>query len=119
MMQLLGYYLWRETEDSNLIDENIFNKALQQAKKPLFDQGYRQIWNELSSGDQNYIKAVALTEKDELSKTGDIASNLNKKPNEISQYRKRLLDSGYIISSTYGFVSFSLPFFGEYVLKAF
>lgn len=44
-----------------------------------------------------------------------ISDILKKKPNYISTYKRRLLDSGVIRAESYGNVEFSLPLFKEYL----
>ena len=84
---------------------------------PEFDQYlsefvYDKIWSELSPTDMKVLIAIAKT-KD--GKVADVRSITGFKSNLFEIYRKRLKGKGLIDTSVYGYVSFTLPRFTEYV----
>lgn len=111
--QLLGYLLW-ETNESTLTN-TVIDSIMDRYKENLFRNAYTKIYEELSDMDRKILNAMALTDTPVPMK--ELAGLLKKKPNYISTYRRRLLDSGVIISPSYGYVDYSLPLFKDYILE--
>ena len=98
--QALGKYVW-ENEAHELSDEVLF----------YFDEAlshyvYEKIWSELSATDKKYMEYIITKEEIEVSEILKLASC---KPNEFSQYRKRLAEKGLIDISHHGKIKFTLP----------
>ena len=102
--QVLGYLAW---------ENNGFNKkVLSSYKQYLEDYVYEKIWSELSMQDRVVANAIARSKDGKIS---DIRKTLNYENNQFNPYRKRLIKKGLINGDTYGYVSFVLPLFDEYV----
>jgi len=112
--QLLGYLLW-ETKESNVTVKTI-ESVMDGYKEGLFRNAYSKIYEELSSTDREFVRAMASSGKAQTSMQ-EIAEAMGKKPNYVSTYRRRLMESGAIAASSYGHVEFSLPLFDEYVME--
>lgn len=74
---------------------------------------YDKIWSELSNKDRRICYGIAKTESGKIK---EIRDKLSLKTNEFNPYRDRLKKRGIIDCEEHGYVFFSLPEFGEYVL---
>lgn len=104
--QLLGSFLWKYGTD--------MDKVLPLYKQYLEDYSYEKIWSELSQRDKEVIQAIARTEN---GKIADILHVLDWPNSRLSPYRKRLMKKGIVKSETYGYLSFTLPLFREFVVE--
>ena len=105
--QALGYIKWEHKTNSL------------EALYPEYDQYlaefvYDKIWMELSAKDRLIVSALAETGE---SKVGDLLSRTGMSSSLFSTYRERLSKKGLINTQKYGFVSFTLPRFKEYVIR--
>lgn len=112
--QLLGYLLW-QTEDKKITDE-VIDSILDEYKEELYRNVYGKIYSGLSAVDRNFVDAMTEVDDNSVSiKT--IEEKMGKPHNYVSIYRRRLLDDQIIISPNRGYVSFTLPFFKEFVIE--
>jgi len=103
--QVLGYFTWEYDGD--------YHKATPEYRQYLEEYVYEKIWSEMSEGDKKLAYGVA------MSKTGkakDIREILGLSDNEYSPYRDRLVKRGILDGREHGYVRFTLPFFGDYVI---
>ncbi len=104
--QLLGYLTWRAGGD--------YGSVITEYRRYLEDYVYDKIYSEMSEKDRKVALGIA------HSSTGgveEIKNILNMKQNEWNPYRKRLLDKGIIIIPERGKVSFTLPYFAEFLME--
>jgi hypothetical protein len=106
--QLLGYLTW----ELRGFDE----QTIREYKAQLFDLSYDKTWKKLSPKDQHFAYGVASAQ---TSKVQDIRECLGLKSNQLSPYRRRLMNKGIIDKSQRGKISFTLPYFDEYVLEQY
>lgn len=106
--QLLGYLTWEE--------KGFTDRTLEEYKAQLFDLSYDKIWNELSPGDRRVAFGIASAASPNVQ---DIREALGIKSNQLSPYRRRLMNKGVVDGSQRGRLYFALPYFGEYVLERF
>lgn len=111
--QLLGYYLWENSE--NAITEKTIDKTLPMYKTDLYRNAYAKMYQSLSRMEQEFIKTMAGI--GESASIHDIQDKMHKEKNYISMYRKRLIDTQLIISPQRGILKFSLPFFRDFVIE--
>ncbi|MBR2275490.1 MAG: ATP-binding protein, partial [Lachnospiraceae bacterium] len=107
--QLLGSLLWAEGKRS--IDKEITEKL----DALLYDGSYQAIWNHMTKKEKKVLCAIA------HSSTGtvkEIRGLLEMETNQFSPYRESLKESGLINTDSYGSITFLLPRFKEFVLKA-
>lgn len=102
--QVLGYLTW---EHKGLDDE-----VLDEYRHFLDEYVYDKIWSELSPGDRRLAYGIACAPDESIQ---SIREFLGIESNQFSPYRVRLIRKGVIDGSTYGKVSFILPFFEDYV----
>ena len=114
--QLLGYLIWKKTKPGDSIDEKVIGQVIDDYQQKLFDNAYALIYQKLTAVDKQFLKAMAQNNTDEV-KLAFIADQTGKPSNYWSTYRKRLVRSQIIKNGSYGFVSFKLPFFKEFLLE--
>ena len=70
----------------------------------------------LSDKDRKFLKAMA--KDDEESSIASIKTRLESSDSIIQTYRKRLISSGIIASERRGYLTFVVPYLGEYLRGA-
>ena len=103
--QALGYFTWAH---GGLCDE-----ALADYRHCLNECVYEKLWSALSAQDRRVLFAIASTRSGKIE---EVRSLLNMDTNHFNPYRSRLIKKGLVSGDVYGYVSFALPMFGEYVL---
>ncbi len=103
--QVIGHYLWEK--------EGKYDEAIIEARQYLEDYSYEKIWSELSYKDREIIHAVASIKNGKIS---EIRESLNLDTNSFNPYRNRLIKKGLLDGSVRGYLTFTLPFFEEYVM---
>ncbi|MBP2057296.1 energy-coupling factor transporter ATP-binding protein EcfA2 [Lactobacillus colini] len=114
--QLLGYYVWRFSQENKIKEITIqsVQAILDDYVADLNRNVYFKIYNEMSNKEQQFVQAMATIDKPKI-KVQHIGQIMGKPANYISVYRKKLIDNQVIKSSGYGYVSFILPYFDQYV----
>ena len=114
LIQLIGFYLWRNLEDGEE-EDNAFKKALMQSKVSMFQNVHKLLYGEMSPSDKEFV--AAMTEDEKTSRFADIIRRTGRSKNYISTYRVRLIDYGYIKSVGHGELQFVLPYTREFILQ--
>lgn len=114
--QTIGYYAWRYSEKSLVLDDQVLDETIKASKVDLFRNAYERMYMDISKTDRAFIKAMVQAGTDSVS-ISQLQEILHKPANYISVYRARLLDDQLISSPQRGFVQLSLPFFAEFVRK--
>lgn len=78
---------------------------------------YEKIWSEMSENDRNVV--IAMLDMGETIKVKDLRDKLGVNSANFSHYRDRLKRKGIIDVSQYGYLSFSLPYFAEYIKREY
>lgn len=112
--QLLGYLVWENSE--KLVTDEAVEASMEKYKELLYRNAYSKIFEELSLVDRNFLVAMAKCDENPVPMKF-ISDLLEKKPNYVSTYKRRLMDSGVIQADAYGTVGFSLPLFKDYLLE--
>ncbi len=107
--QLLGYLYWNAKYKDNSTD---IERLLPEYDQQLEEFVYAKIWSAMSPGDRELMRAV--TEKDRY-KVADLLADSGMDNSHYSVYRRRLADKGLIDVSERGYVSATLPRFGEFI----
>ena len=103
--QVVGYFLWKDSTN--------FTKVISQSRQYLEEQSYEKIWSELSAKDRELAGAIAQCPGGSIR---EIKELLHIEQNELNPYRKRLIRKGIADGSVRGYLTFSLPFFNDFVL---
>lgn len=114
--QTLGYYAWKYSQDSLILDDEVLEKAIKSSKVDLFRNAYERMYMDISKTDRAFIDAIVKAKTDQVS-TSQLQKILNKPANYVSVYRARLLDDQLINSPQRGYIQLALPFFAEFVIQ--
>ena len=114
--QLLGYLIWNEASGQKKIDSSTIKNIKGKYLLDLDRNSYSKIYSSLSAQDKKFLIAMADSTEENI-RIKDIREKLGKKSNYISIYRQRLLDDQVIFSPSYGYLSFTLPYFKEFILQ--
>lgn len=104
--QVLGYLTYANNGN--------YKDVINTYQQYLEEYVYEKIWSELSGKDKKIAYAIANCPGGKIS---EIKASAGISANEFNPYRKRLIRKGILTGEQYGFVSFSLPYFEEFVLQ--
>ena len=107
--QVLGYLFFEDEE------RKITNQFLEKYDSYLWKNGYTKFWNDLTQNEKKFLIALSLSK--DGTKNEILEKNMISESN-YSQYRKRLIEKGLIVSNKYGAVSFVLPRFNGFISYA-
>ena len=91
--------------------EETLDDLIPALKTELFAYSYEKIWEELTEGDRSMVKLLTL--KTEY-KRDEVLKLMGERKGSYSMYRDRLLKRG-LLESWQAYISFSLPFFADYI----
>lgn len=106
--QILGSILFVSKKKS--IDKDV----LYEFDSKLEEINYSKLWEDLSKQDKKFLFGFS---KQKDNKAKDIIENSKIPPESYSKYRERLLKMGIIASTSYGYLSFTLPRLINYVQR--
>ncbi len=115
LIQLVGYFLWREAELDPEITEEAASAAIAHAQKRNTRVVVQAALSNASGRDMDFLKAMAQDEAS--SKTLDLASRMEATSSTVGNQRARLIDAGIIESAGHGVVRFAIPGLREYLLS--
>lgn len=113
LLQLIGYYLLDYAAQQNSITEEIVAKALISARRDLVETIFMPVLSPLSPKDKEFLRAMSL-DLDE-SRISDIKQRLNMSDAMVQTYRRRLIEADVIASPYRGYLTFVVPYLGEYL----
>ena len=102
--QVLGHFLWEKG--------GMDKKVMTEYKHYLFEYVYEKIWSELSNNDKKVCRALSVSKEGKVSEIKELSGM---DTNNFNPYRKRLIKRGIVNGDTYGYISFALPMFDEFV----
>ena len=116
LIQLVGYFLWREAEIS---DGSLSPAAVDRAIAAAIRRNERVVIEAAlaaaSAKDVQFLHAMAID--DGPSAAADISQRTGSKPNLVAKYRTRLLAAGLVESVAHGKVDFAIPGLRQYLRK--
>lgn len=118
--QAVGYLFWNEVCRCTSFQEINKEKVYDELDAILSELAYEKIWSELSQTDRKILKALVrlIDESNDPSiKVEDIRKYMGMTSDVFTKYRSRLIDSGIVDGSQYGYLSFKLPRFENYILN--
>ncbi|MBQ9360779.1 MAG: hypothetical protein IJT96_07060 [Lachnospiraceae bacterium] len=116
--QAVGYHYWNELcrhDSYEDIDRAAIDSDLDIT---LAELAYDKIWEEFSASDIKVIEAmleVMEQSESDYVKVEDIRNKANMTSDTFTKYRSRLLDSGVVDGTQYGYLRFKLPRFEQYI----
>ena len=107
--QLIGYFTWK--------NQCQYTEAVRKDwKARLYDYVYDIIWERLSQKDRFVAYGIA---KAQNHRTAEAREILGLSKDEFNPYRKRLIKKGLVTGDSWGIVSFTLPYFDEFVRRTY
>jgi hypothetical protein len=114
LIQLVGYYLWREAEiASDNLDAEAVARAVIAARRRNERVVIEAALSTTSGRDRDFLQAMA--EDLGPSSTANIGTRTGLRPNAVGNYRTRLIDAGLIEPAGHGVVDFAIPGLREYL----
>jgi chromosomal replication initiation ATPase DnaA len=113
LLQLIGYEIWQASDNAETISSKDVLVGIENSKKYIGSSMVELVFQDLTNKERDFV--FAMCQDDGASKTVDIAQRLHVGVNYISEYRRRLIDAGIIVSNQRGEVDFIIPFFKEYI----
>ena len=113
MIQMIGFQLWRATQDEQPVTSEHARLAVEAAGRRVGRLVHEPALAELSPVDRTFLAAMAVD--DQPSKMSDVAQRMGVDGNYAGQYRLRLIQAELIHAAAHGRVDFSLPNLREYL----
>jgi hypothetical protein len=114
LIQLVGYFLWREAENNGgTLGVEEVDRAIAAAAKRNARTVIEAALSTASAQDLKFLRAMAHDEG--ASRVGDIGIRMNRQPNTVSNYRSRLIAAGLIEQAGYGKIAFAIPGLREHM----
>ncbi|MBR4759834.1 MAG: ATP-binding protein [Lachnospiraceae bacterium] len=102
--QVIGYFSYIKNGD--------YEAALPDIRQYLSEFVYEKLWMEVSGREKEILTSMVTNHSNKISM---LKEKLSMKPNEFSVYRDRLIKKGILDGSIRGLLSFTLPYFDEFV----
>ena len=112
LMQLIGHYILVAAGEDG-INEELFDAALERAKKDFIQDICQTTVAPLSEKDVEFLAAMA--EDDETSNISDIICRLGWASSAVQTYKRRLIQAGIVEQKRRGTVCFAVPYLHEYL----
>lgn len=114
-LQQWGYEAW-DIATGNVIDLRDVQRATERSIKELDQSFFRVRFDRLTPREKEYLRALA-----ELGlgrqRSGDVAELFGVKVQSVAPLRNGLIHKGMIYSPSHGDVEFTVPLFGEFMLR--
>jgi len=117
LFQLIGYYILNYAKNEKAITAGIVSMAITSSKREMVDGIFIAALKPLSTGDMNFLRAMAVDPGDSMIK--DIIERLGVSQANVQKYRTRLIEAKIIAPVRRGELTFLLPFLGEYLRGEF
>ena len=113
MIQLVGYRVWEEANDSDAVTLRHAERGIAQALQEMDERILTATYRELSPGDVRYLAAILPDARE--SRTSDIAKRMGATSGYASKYKTRLLAQGVVNEPARGWVAFEIPGLREHL----
>lgn len=120
MVQLVGYYMWQaaHARRSKTIEEDDVELGIADAKSQFPNAVCAPSYRALAHAQQAFLRAMA-PDFPGASSLSDIAERAGKSMSWAGKYRASLERAKMIETVGWGQVAYSIPYFGEWIRKAF
>lgn len=115
-LQQWGHEAWNIAASSPITVENI-KTASKLAIANLDHSFFRVRFDRLTPREKEYMRALAGL-GDGNQRSGDIAAALGVKPQSIAPIRSSIIKKGMIYSPAYGDTAFTVPLFGDFLIRS-
>lgn len=114
-VQEWGYQAWNNAEGSPITRTTVLSAT--GSIIPRLDANFFRVrFDRLAPGEKIFLRAMAEQGSDSCP-TGVVATLLKVSLTSISPRRKRLIDKGMIYSPAHGILAFTVPLFGEFMIR--
>lgn len=113
LVQLVGDYAWRADPTGRTITLRDAEAALDRAVTAVQSRVIDRVYLDLSEKDRAFVRAMA--QDDGATRISDLVARLGVSDSYVQVYKKRLIDTGYVVQAGHGQVDFSLPYLREYL----
>lgn len=113
LLQLIGHNMALYSPEGGALDEESVGEALRTAQEDYENDVCKTTLAALSARDVDFLHAMV--EVGVPAKMADVAKAMGESPDYAQKYRRRLMDSGIILSPERGKVSFAVPYLEEYL----
>lgn len=113
LIQLVGYFLWREAELNPVLTDAAAGEAIEHAQKRNTRVVILAALSTASGRDLDFLKAMSRDDGD--SATRDIASRMAASSSVVGNQRARLIDAGIVEPAGHGVVRYAIPGLREYL----
>ncbi len=114
-LQEWGYQAWNRAEASP-IDLDVVQNASEAVVHRLDENFFRVRFDRLTPGEKRFLRAMAEIGADPC-RTSDIADIMNIKISSLGPNRANLIKKGMIYSPSHGNMAYTVPLFGEFMLR--
>lgn len=114
-LQEWGYQAWNQA-DSNHITLSLIEQATPTVIRRLDENFFRVRLDRLTPSEKRFLRAMAELRTENM-KIKDIASQLNMTVSTLSPTRSKLVKKGMIYSPSHGILVFTVPLFGDFMLR--
>lgn len=113
-VQEWGYQAWNLAPTSPITVQTV-HQATATVVQRLDENFFRVRYDRLTQGERRFLRAMA--ELAQPARTSDVADALGATIASISPVRARLINKGMIYSPGYGDIAFTVPLFGEFLVR--
>jgi uncharacterized membrane protein len=113
LLQLVGYYILEYTDEAKVISEAIVDGAIETSRQALIENVHKTCLKPLSEKDVAFLEAMAKGGNE--CRVADVAKRLKASNSFVQQYRKRLIETGVVVSEKRGWLTFTIPYLGDYL----
>lgn len=110
--QLLGDLVYRMKAAGSPVNEDLLQQVLPPFKDLLFTQAYQTIYKTGSDRDRQYLVAI-----NGRKKTSEVIEIMGVSKNVVAKCRQRALERRLVAKDGYGYVVYTLPYFGEFIQR--
>lgn len=115
-LQEWGYQAWNLATASPITLKVVINATA--TVIPRLDKNFFRVrFDRLTPSEKNFLRAMAELGPD-AHRTGDIADTLGVKVTSLGPVRAKLIRKGMIYSPAHGDMAFTVPLFGEFMIRA-
>ena len=116
MIQLVGYHVWQcaYRVGADTLGEDIARQGIALARERFDLTVIEPALQRLPKSMLEYLLAMAMDDG-RPSESGEVASRLGKSAQQVSSYRARLIQEDVIEASSWGKVSFAIPYMADYL----
>lgn len=112
-LQEWGYKAWNRAESSPITSDDVV-KATAEVIYQLDNNFFRVRFDRLTPKERDFLRMMASFGKGPY-KVADIAQKFDSKVSTLSPIRANLMKKGMIYSPSYGYISFTVPLFDEFM----